>query len=388
MKNLNEIDFQKIKNTLVRVDYNVPIGNDFIIQDYTRILRSKKTIEYLLAKNCKILLLTHLGRPDNRYEEAYSIEKIIDQISKLLNQKINFISYQEFNSNGLLKFHETENDISILENIRFFKGEKKNDIHFSLTITNSFDLYINEAFSASHRSHASVDQMARNILSCPGINFFKELEVIDTIKQSSMKTLAIIGGSKVSTKIETLLSLVRSCSNLVIGGAMANNFLKYKNINISDSLIEEKVDDKIFNIIDEAKNNNCQIHLPEDVILDSTEEVQISNISVKNNFKIFDIGSQTISKIQKIIDESELVLWNGPLGIIENKKFSNGSTSIAIYLAKAKSKVIIGGGDTLLALSIANQSFDKYFFVSTAGGAFLEALENKQLPGVDALVTQ
>ena len=169
---------------------------------------------------------------------------------------------------------------------------------------------------------------------------------------------------------------------------MANNFLKYKNINISDSLIEEKVDDKIFNIIDEAKNNNCQIHLPEDVILDSTEEVQISNISVKNNFKIFDIGSQTISKIQKIIDESELVLWNGPLGIIENKKFSNGSTSIAIYLAKAKSKVIIGGGDTLLALSIANQSFDKYFFVSTAGGAFLEALENKQLPGVDALVTQ
>tara|TARA_X000000368_G_scaffold406886_1_gene385688 strand:+ start:1079 stop:1474 length:396 start_codon:yes stop_codon:yes gene_type:complete len=125
MKNLNEIDFQKIKNTLVRVDYNVPIGNDFIIQDYTRILRSKKTIEYLLSKNCKILLLTHLGRPDNRYEEAYSIEKIIDQISKLLNQKINFISYQEFNSNGLLKFHETENDISILENIRFFKGEKK-----------------------------------------------------------------------------------------------------------------------------------------------------------------------------------------------------------------------------------------------------------------------
>ena len=388
MKNIKNINFTLIKNVILRVDYNVPINDDFVIQDFTRISRSQETIELLLKNNRKILLLTHFGRPDGLFDEKFSLNLISEQIAHNLGKKIHFISYQDFVTKGLLQYHEDDSGIFLLDNIRFFSGEKNNDTSFSKSITNGADLFINEAFSASHRSHASVDQMAKDINSCAGINFYKEVQVINSIKKSTGKNFAIIGGSKVSTKIDTLLSLVKSCSNIFIGGAMANNFLKFQKINISNSLIEENIESKVSSILNEAIKYNCNIHLPEDVILDNGEEYLLQELNAKKEFKILDIGTKSINAIKNIIHQSDLVLWNGPLGFIENEKFAQGSIDTAKNLSSSSSKVIIGGGDTILALNIAKQDFSNFYFVSTAGGAFLEALEDKILPGIKALTTQ
>ena len=388
MNNLNNLDFTEIKNVILRVDFNVPIDQNFIIQDFTRISRSRETIEKLHTNKCKILILTHFGRPNSKFEENYSLKNIYIQISKELNKDIQFISYDEFQRNSLSKFHDAKDGIFLLDNIRFLAGEKENDPAMSDVFTQNMNLYVNEAFSAAHRSHASVDQMAKNIQSCPGINFLKEIEAIDSIKKIDGKTLAIIGGSKVSTKIEALLSLVKSCSNIFIGGAMANNFLKFQDFHVSNSLVEENIDIKVKAILHEAAKNQCKIHLPQDVVIDSGHEILVQDLNNNHDFKIFDIGSKSINTIKNITKDSDVILWNGPLGLIENTKFSKGSVDIAKYLSKSHSKVIVGGGDTLLALKIAQLDSSNYYFVSTAGGAFLEALEDKVLPAVKALVIQ
>ena len=388
MNNLNNLDFTKIKNVILRVDFNVPIDQNFNIQDFTRINRSRETIEKLYTNNCKILLLTHLGRPNAIFEEKYSFKNIYLQIAKELNKDIQFISYEEFQKNSLSKFHDAKDGIFLLDNIRFLAGEKENDFALSNIFTQNMNLYVNEAFSAAHRSHASVDQMAKNILSCPGINFLKEIEAIENIKKMDGKSFAIIGGSKVSTKIEALLSLVKSCSNIFIGGAMANNFLKFQDFHVSSSLVEENIDIKVKAILHEAAKNQCKIHLPQDVVIDSGHEILVQDLNNNLDFKIFDIGSQSINTIKNIIKDSDVILWNGPLGMIENTKFTKGSLDVAKYLSKSHSKVIVGGGDTLLALNIAQLDSSDFYFVSTAGGAFLEALEDKVLPAVNALAIQ
>ena len=388
MNNLNNLDFTKIKNVILRVDFNVPIDQNFNIQDFTRINRSRETIEKLYTNNCKILLLTHLGRPNAIFEEKYSLKNIYLQIAKELNKDIQFISYEEFQKNSLSKFHDAKDGIFLLDNIRFLAGEKENDFALSNIFTQNMNLYVNEAFSAAHRSHASVDQMAKNILSCPGINFLKEIEAIENIKKMDGKSFAIIGGSKVSTKIEALLSLVKSCSNIFIGGAMANNFLKFQDFHVSSSLVEENIDIKVKAILHEAAKNQCKIHLPQDVVIDSGHEILVQDLNNNLDFKIFDIGSQSINTIKNIIKDSDVILWNGPLGMIENTKFTKGSLDVAKYLSKSHSKVIVGGGDTLLALNIAQLDSSDFYFVSTAGGAFLEALEDKVLPAVNALAIQ
>ena len=388
MNDLNNLDFTKIKNVILRVDFNVPIDQNFNIQDFTRINRSRETIEKLYTNNCKILLLTHLGRPNAIFEEKYSLKNIYLQIAKKLNKDIQFISYEEFQKNSLSKFHDAKDGIFLLDNIRFLAGEKENDSALSNIFTQNMNLYVNEAFSAAHRSHASVDQMAKNILSCPGINFLKEIEAIENIKKMDGKSFAIIGGSKVSTKIEALLSLVKSCSNIFIGGAMANNFLKFQDFHVSSSLVEENIDIKVKAILHEAAKNQCKIHLPQDVVIDSGHEILVQDLNNNLDFKIFDIGSQSINTIKNIIKDSDVILWNGPLGMIENTKFTKGSLDVAKYLSKSHSKVIVGGGDTLLALNIAQLDSSDFYFVSTAGGAFLEALEDKVLPAVNALAIQ
>jgi len=385
MKSITDINFQKIKSVGIRVDFNVPIDENFKITDTTRLNRALETIKFIKEKKCKILLISHFGRPKDNFEIKYSFQNLIEQFSKILNEKINLISFEDFSQKGLTQFKQSEENIFLLDNIRFFKGEKINDMNFSKSITDQLDLYINEAFSASHRSHASVNQMAKNILSFPGFNFEKEIIAIKEIKNSSKKKLAIIGGSKVSTKINTLLSLTKSCSNIFIGGAMANNFLNFKGIPVGDSLLEadsEKMIEEIYTI---AKQSNCEIHLPLDVVTDKEEKVTIDKLSSNSNFKILDLSESSINLLDNLISKSEIVLWNGPMGMIENEKFSLGSSKLASILSSSSSQVVIGGGDTLLAINIAGIDFDQFHFVSTAGGAFLEALEDKELPGVEAL---
>jgi phosphoglycerate kinase len=265
MKNLNEINFQNIKKVGIRVDFNVPTNDSFQITDNTRLLRAKDTIDFILKNECKILLLSHFGRPKELFDEKFSFINLINQFSDVLGYEIQLLPYEEFLQNGLKQFNASINKITLLDNIRFFEGEKKNDEVFSQSITNELDLFVNEAFSASHRSHASVNQMAKNILSAPGLNFSKEVNAIKDIKSSTKKKLAIIGGSKVSTKIKTLLSLTQSCSNIFIGGAMANNFLKHQGIAVGQSLLEEGSEEMIKEIYTLAKKTGCEIHLPTDV---------------------------------------------------------------------------------------------------------------------------
>ena len=385
MKNLNQINFQNIKNVGIRVDFNVPTDDLFHVTDNTRLLRAKDTIDFVLKKKCKILLLSHFGRPKEAFDEKFSFKNLIDQFSDILRYEIHLLPYEDFLQNGLKQFKESTNTITLLENIRFFEGEKKNDELFSQSITNELDLFINEAFSASHRSHASVNQMPKNILSAPGLNFSKEVTAINDIKNSTKRKLAIIGGSKVSTKIKTLLSLTQSCSNIFIGGAMANNFLKYQGIVVGQSLLEEGSEEMIKDIYTLANKTGCEIHLPTDVVLNDEQSFSIDRLSDQNQFSILDLSNHSIKVLEQLVQRSEIVLWNGPMGMIEDPRFAQGSSKLAHLLANSSCDVVIGGGDTLLAINIAGVSFDHYHFVSTAGGAFLEALEDKELPGIIAL---
>jgi len=385
MKNLIQINFQNIKNVGIRVDFNVPISDSFQITDNTRLIRAKDTIDFVSKNESKILLLSHFGRPKESFDEKFSFKNLIDQFSNILEYEIQLLSYEEFLQNGLQQFKKGTNKITLLDNIRFFEGEKKNDKPFSQSITNELDLFINEAFSASHRSHASVNQMAKNILSTPGLNFSKEVTAINDIKNSTKRKLAIIGGSKVSTKIKTLLSLTQSCSNIFIGGAMANNFLKHQGIAVGQSLLEEGSEEMIKDIYKLANKTGCEIHLPTDVVLNDEQSFSIDRLNDQNQFSILDLSNHSIEVLEQLVQRSEIVLWNGPMGMIEDPRFAQGSSKLAHLLANSSCDVVIGGGDTLLAINIAGVSFDHYHFVSTAGGAFLEALEDKELPGIIAL---
>ena len=386
MKSLKNLNFEGIQNVGIRVDFNVPIDKNYKITDKTRIDRSKETINFVKRKKCNIFLISHFGRPKENFDVKYSFSKLIEQFEEILEIKLNFISYESFLENGLKQLNKNKLSINLLENIRFFEGEIKNDLSFSKSVTNKLDLYVNEAFSASHRYHSSVNQMVKNILSVPGFNFEREFLAINNIKKSEKKKLAIIGGSKVSTKIKTLLSLTSSCSDIFIGGAMANNFLKYKNINVSNSLIEEDTQSMIEMIYNSAKSKGCKIHLPSDVILDSNENKLIDELPTNSDFKILDISVSSHAVLEKLVDNSDIVLWNGPMGMIEDNKFSKGSINLAHLLAKSQADVVIGGGDTILAINMAEEKLENFYFVSTAGGAFLEALEDKELPGIEALM--
>ena len=385
MKILSEINFNNIKTVGIRVDFNIPIDENFKITDNTRILRARDTIAFVKDQNCKILLLSHFGRPKKNFDKKFSFQTLINQFSEVLDLNLNLLTYESFLKNGLSDFKNSNHQITLLENIRFFKGEIDNELTFSKLITDELDLYINEAFSASHRSHSSVNEMPKNITSVPGFNFEKEVLAIKDIKNSSKKKLAIIGGSKVSTKINTLLSLTKSCANIFIGGAMANNFLKFKGIPVGSSLLEEGSEKMIKQIYASALEKECEIHLPLDVVLDNENTSTIDKLSSLDHFKMLDLSEESLKLLTSLIHNSELILWNGPLGKIEDTFFAKGSIELAKLLSEVKADVIIGGGDTLLAINLAGISFDKYHFVSTAGGAFLEALEENDLPGIKAL---
>ena len=385
MKSLKNLNFEKIQNVGIRVDFNVPIDKNFKITDKTRLDRAKDTINFIKNKQCNILLLSHFGRPKEKFDDKYSFSKLIDQFQEILELKLNFISYANFLENGLDQFNYNRPTATLLENIRFFEGEIKNDLSFSKSITDNLDLYVNEAFSASHRLHSSVNQMAKNILSTPGFNFEKEIKAINDIKKSQKKKLAIIGGSKISTKINTLLSLTTSCSDIFIGGAMANNFLKYNKFNVSSSLIEEGAESMIEMIYSSTKQTGCEIHLPVDVMLDSDQSVLVNELDKNSEFKILDIADSSHIVLENLVKKSDIILWNGPMGMIEDHKFSKGSINLSHLLAKAQADVVIGGGDTILAINMAKEKFEDFYFVSTAGGAFLEALEDKELVGIEAL---
>lgn len=373
------------KRILLRVDLNVPVENG-IVNDDTRIKAILPTIKALQQKLCQIILCSHFGRPSNGFEQKYSLQNLIPKLEEVLEQKIYFInSPKDLNA---------QDAIYLLENTRFNEGETKNSDEFAQELAKYGDIYINDAFSASHRAHSSTQAITKYLPSFMGLALEKELNTLEIALEKPERPLtAIVGGAKVSTKIDLLYNLIEKVDNLIIGGGMANSFLAATNIKIGTSLYEVDVLKKAKEILNKAAKLNCNIILPIDAIVAKKFNVSAStNIrlitDINNDEMILDVGSKTIEKIKSIIDNSKTIIWNGPVGAFELKAFSHGTIAIAKYLAQqTQNKQIIsvaGGGDTIYALAMADVC-DKFTFVSTAGGAFLEWMEGKNLPAIAAL---
>tara|TARA_B100000575_G_scaffold38058_1_gene25864 strand:- start:1721 stop:2917 length:1197 start_codon:yes stop_codon:yes gene_type:complete len=393
MKHLKNSDI-KNKKTIVRLDLNVPFFESKIT-DYSRIYSILPTLEKLLKNKNKVFLITHFGRPKGKINKKYSTEFLCLELKKILN--LNTIHFLDNCDQKIIKRKVSEMDfgeICLLENIRFNPEEETNDLNFSKLLASSFDIYINDAFSASHRNHASITGITNYLPSYAGLSFSKEIEILDKFLENSNKpNLAIIGGSKVSTKIKVLENLVEIFDVIIIGGAMANTFLLSNNFNVGSSLVENDFIDLSIKIQKKAESKNCKLVLPIDVVcsknLEDRENVQnylINNIP--NDKTILDIGAQSTQLILDEISKSKSVLWNGPLGAFEYSPFDKSTISVAEIIKDHSSKyqldALAGGGDTLAAIkkAKANEAFNH---LSTAGGAFLEWLEGKKSPGYIAL---
>ena len=380
------------KKIILRLDLNVPL-KDKIILDDTRITLCLPFIKKLIEKKAKIIIISHLGRPKGVRDPALSLIPIYKYLKKILQTNV-FFFMGNFDDGVKNKFsHLKEGEIILLENIRYYKEETNNDENFSKKLASLGDIYINDAFSCSHRKQSSIHKITKFVnKSFAGPLLKKEIDAINlVIKKKEEPVTCIIGGSKISSKINVITSLIEKINNLVIVGAMANNFLTYKNFIIGKSLVESNTREIIKKIYDKASKNNCEIIIPEDCVVGTSFEGEGQNKNlnqIEENEIILDIGSNTVKKIKQIIEQSKTVLWNGPAGYFENNNFLNGTMFIAETISKNthdKSLIsVIGGGDTLAAI---NKSKNKLSFshLSTAGGAFLEYLEGKDLPGLSVL---
>ena len=380
------------KTIILRLDLNVPL-NEKKIQDKSRILTSLPFLKDLIKKKAKIIIISHLGRPKGVKNNELSLAPIYKFLKEQLETNVYFFM-GDINEETKSKFaYLKEGEIILLENIRFFEGENKNDDSFAKKLASLGDIYINDAFSCSHREQASIHKITKYIKeSYAGPLLKKEVAAINAIIQNKKEPVTcIIGGSKISTKINVITNLIKNVNNIIIVGAMANNFLTFKGFKIGKSLIEKDSKKIIHNIYTEAKKYNCNIVIPEDCNVSTNFEGSgktKKQDSIDANEIVLDIGPKTIKNIESIIDQSNTVLWNGPAGYFENKNFSIGTLAIAKKISENTTKKslisILGGGDTISAI---NKSNDKFAFthLSTAGGAFLEFLEGKDLPGLNVL---
>jgi phosphoglycerate kinase len=393
MNNLNTLPGNEdIKDKIIflKVDFNIPIKDGKVIDD-TKIVKMKEIINKLLSRKTKIILCSHLGRPQKYGNEGLSLEQVKNRLENIFKKDIVFLNnYLNIKTKDNIK--KSNKELFLLENIRFHKEEENNDSEFAKQLASIADIYINEAFSCSHRAHASVTGITKFIRSYAGETIINELNSLEKIfNKSNRPVTCIIGGSKISTKIDLISNLIKKVDFMIIGGAMANNFIKYNNFKIGKSLFEPHKEETIKKIISTAHENNCKLIIPEDVIVSANENIAGKNKSlseIESNDIIFDIGANTIKNIGEIINSSKTLLWNGPLGFFERDFFANGSNEIAklikINTQKKLLTSIAGGGDTAAAIKKAKAE-DGFSYISTAGGAFLEWLEGKILPGLKVL---
>ena len=379
------------KKVLLRLDLNVPLNNGKIT-DTTRIDKIVPTIKFLLKNNSKIIILSHVGRPKGKVVNELSLKPICESLKNKLNENIKLITknLNEINSSNL--FNNKDERIVMLENLRFYEEEEKNDTAFAKHLSTMADIYINEAFSCSHRAHASIFEITKFLPSYAGLQLELEIEALNKLTSKIKKPVTcIIGGSKISTKINIIKNLIPKFDNIIIVGGMANNILKYKGYKIGMSIQEDNCDEIIKEIFSLSKKENCKIIYPDDVTVgkDINGPGKIKDLNdVSDDELILDIGTKSVKNINKIIEASNTILWNGPAGYFENPNFAKGSIEIGKkIIEKHKANTIYsvaGGGDTVSLLNNMGV-VDNFNFVSTAGGAFLEYLEGKELPGIKAL---
>jgi phosphoglycerate kinase len=384
-KNLNN------KKILLRLDLNVPLERDKIT-DTTRIDKILPTLNFLIKQKAKIIILSHVGRPKGKIVKELSLKPICEELQNKLKKKVKLIkeNIKEIKSKNF--FSDYNEDVFVLENIRFYSEEEQNDNKFAELISNLGDIYVNDAFSCSHRAHASIYEIPKFLPSFSGLQLDLEVNALNKITSEITRPITcIIGGSKISTKINVIKNLIPKFDNIIIVGGMANNFIEYFGNNVGKSIKEKNCDKILEEIISISKKEKCKIIYPEDVIVsrDLNGSPQNKELNeVLSDEMILDIGPKTIDKITKIIDNSKTILWNGPAGYFENPNFAYGSIQIAkkIIENNKANKIfsVAGGGDTVSLLNNL-KAVNEFNFVSTAGGAFLEYLEGKNLPGITAL---
>ena len=392
---MNNISDQNLilkgKKVLLRVDLNVPMKNGAITET-SRIEKILPTIKLLIEKEAKIIILSHIGRPKGQIVNRMSLEPISKKLSQYLNIEILF-NKNKINENTIFEINKISNgSIMMLENIRFHEGEETNNDEFSKKISTLGDIYINDAFSSSHRAHASIEGITKHLPSYFGLQITEEINALKRITSEIKKPITlIIGGSKISTKIKIIKNLIKKFDNIIIVGGMANTMLSHTGYKIGKSIYEHDCENLIREILENSKSYNCQVNCPIDVVvskkIDGIGKIKDIN-NVEEDEMILDIGPKTIDSIRKTINNSNTVLWNGPAGYFENPNFENGTKKILEIITEktVKNKIfsVAGGGETVAAINKFKKS-NSFTFVSTAGGAFLEYLEGKTLPGIKAL---
>ena len=374
------------KRVLVRVDFNVPLEGDKVT-DTTRIKAALPTINFLIEHGAKTILMSHLGRPKGTVDPAYSLKPVAQRLEEILGQPVAFAEDCVGEVAQAAVGRLTDGAVLVLENTRFHPGEKSNDPTFAKQLAELADLYVNDAFGAAHRAHASTAGVAEYLPAAAGFLMRDEIEKLSrAVEAPEHPYVAVLGGAKISDKIQVVRSLIARADRLLIGGGMANTFLKAKGYQMQKSLVEDDVLDTAKAILDEAGD---AILLPDDLVaaakFDSDAEHKVvAADEIPEGWQALDIGPDTVSKFSRVIAEAKMVVWNGPMGVFEMKPFAKGTNSIAEAVAKVKGFTVIGGGDSAAAVNQAGLA-DQMSHVSTGGGASLALLEGKTLPGGAAL---
>ncbi|MDR0926849.1 MAG: phosphoglycerate kinase [Ignavibacteria bacterium] len=393
VKSISDFNFTN-KRVLLRVDFNVPFADDGSISDATRIDASLPTIDKIMKDGGIPIIMSHLGRPKGEKNLKYSLAPIAKYLMEKLHYKVKFAPDCIGDDTISLTKSAVSGEIVLLENVRFYAQEEKNDAEFSATLAKNGDVYVNDAFGSAHRSHSSVDGVARLFNDrFAGLLMIKEVQYLGSALESPKKPfVSIIGGAKISGKIDVINNLLDKCDTIIIGGGMAYTFYKAMGLNIGNSLLEEDKIDVAKSIIDAAKSKGANLLLPTDTKIadkfDNNAATKfVKNTEIPDGWMGMDIGNDTIAKYCDVIESAKTVVWNGPMGVFEMPNFEAGTKAVALSLTKATANgaiTIIGGGDSAAAINQFGYA-DKVSHVSTGGGASLEFLEGKKLPGVEAL---
>lgn len=390
---LDQCDLMQ-KKILIRVDFNVPLDPAGHVADDSRLKAALKTIQYALHQKAAVILISHMGRPKGEKNEKMSLKTVLEPLESLLQRPVYFVEDCISEEAQKAKQELEIGEVLLLENLRFYEAEEdpKKDPSFAQKLAQHCDFYINEAFACSHRSHASITEVPKLMKGqvARGFELDEEIEAYESfLKNPKQPFVALVGGSKISSKIEVLLSLLDQVQTLIIGGAMAHPFLKEMGHDVGKSFYDEKDLPKARKIRQKAEEKNVQLLVPVDLKygIENSQRVETADVQhFPKEASSKDIGEKTLKEIEKALHKASTLFWNGPFGVFEEQRFSEGTLKIAKYLASSPAVTFVGGGDTVSALHLAKVA-DQMTFVSTGGGACLELIEKKSLPGIDVLTT-